>query len=94
MSKVTEFYEAFSKDEAMQQRAKARSEAVKGTGDQGKTEAVVAFAAEEGYTFTAEELKAFIDSKELSDEALKAVAGGGWKEMWSAVVSATPTPCI
>jgi predicted ribosomally synthesized peptide with nif11-like leader len=61
MSKVTEFYEAFSKDEAMQKRA---------------TEAIVAFAKGEGYTFTVDEVNDFIDSKELSEDNLKAVAGG------------------
>jgi hypothetical protein len=59
MSTVTEFYQAFSKDEAMQQRAKVRSEAVRETDGQGKTEAVIAFAAEEGYSLTAEESERF-----------------------------------
>jgi predicted ribosomally synthesized peptide with nif11-like leader len=77
MSTVTEFYQAFSKDEAMQQRVKARSEAVRETDGQGKTEAIIAFAAEEGYSLTAEDLKDFMDSTELSDDMLKAVTGGG-----------------
>jgi predicted ribosomally synthesized peptide with nif11-like leader len=73
MSKVTEFYEAFSKDEAMRERA----DALKGPGGEGgKAEAVIAFAKGEGYSFTAEELKDFMNSKELSDEELKSVAGG------------------
>jgi predicted ribosomally synthesized peptide with nif11-like leader len=62
MSNVTEFYEAFSKDEAMRKRA---------------NEAIVAFAKKEGYSFTEEELKDSINGKELSEETLKAVAGGG-----------------
>jgi predicted ribosomally synthesized peptide with nif11-like leader len=75
MGKVTEFYEALSKDEAMRERANA----LKGSGGEGgkiAAEAIVAFAKKEGYTFTEEELKDFMDSKELSDDDLKAVAGG------------------
>ncbi|MDR1271958.1 MAG: Nif11-like leader peptide family RiPP precursor [Clostridiales Family XIII bacterium] len=75
MSKVSEFYEAFSKDEAMQERAKARIEAFNEAGKQAKAEAIIAFAEEEGYTFTAEELIEF-SNRELSDEELQAVAGG------------------
>jgi predicted ribosomally synthesized peptide with nif11-like leader len=76
MSKVTEFYEAFSKDEAMQKRANALISA----GERGgkiAAEAIVAFAKKEGYSFTEDELKDFINSKKLSEEDLKAVAGGG-----------------
>jgi predicted ribosomally synthesized peptide with nif11-like leader len=81
MSKVTEFYEAFSKDEAMQKRANA----LKGSGEvsgKSKTEAIIAFAKKEGYTFTAEEFKDFLDSKELSDDDLKSVAGGYTPDNW------------
>jgi hypothetical protein len=77
MSKVTEFYEAFSKDEAMQERANILKGSGAGGGGEIAAEAIVAFAKEEGYSFTAEELKDFINSKELSDDDLKAVAGGG-----------------
>jgi predicted ribosomally synthesized peptide with nif11-like leader len=73
MSKVKEFYEALSKDEAMQERAKGLK-AVGETTAEAAAEAVVAFAKSEGYAFTAEELKDF--SKELSEQELAAVAGG------------------
>jgi predicted ribosomally synthesized peptide with nif11-like leader len=74
MSKVREFYEALSKDEAMQERAKGLKAAAETT-EEAAVEAVVAFAQAEGYAFTAGELK---DArKELSDEELAAVAGGG-----------------
>jgi predicted ribosomally synthesized peptide with nif11-like leader len=73
MSKVTEFYEALSKDEAMQERAKGLNAAVETT-EEAVAEAVVAFAKGEGYAFTAGELKDY--GKELSDEELAAVAGG------------------
>jgi predicted ribosomally synthesized peptide with nif11-like leader len=73
MSKVTEFYEALAKDEAMQERAKGLS-VVGETTVESAAEAVVAFAKGEGYSFTAGELKD--SSKELSDEELAAVAGG------------------
>jgi predicted ribosomally synthesized peptide with nif11-like leader len=75
MSKVTEFYEAFSTDEAMRKRA----DALKGSGGEGgksKAEAIVAFANKEGYTFTEEELKDSINSKELPEEDLAQVFGG------------------
>jgi predicted ribosomally synthesized peptide with nif11-like leader len=75
MSKVSEFYEAFSKDKAMQERAKSLDSA----GEEYRKAlagAIVAFAKDEGYTFTTDELKDFLDSKDLSDGDLKAVAGG------------------
>jgi predicted ribosomally synthesized peptide with nif11-like leader len=89
MSKVTEFYEAYSKDEAMQERANV----LKGSGEEGgkiAAEAIVAFAKEEGYSFTEEELKDFINSKELSDDDLKAVAGGAG--FYQPSGKACPTP--
>jgi predicted ribosomally synthesized peptide with nif11-like leader len=73
MDKVREFYEALLKDEAMQERGKG----LKVTGEttvETATEAIIAFAKSEGYTFTAGELKDA--SKELSDQELAAVAGG------------------
>jgi predicted ribosomally synthesized peptide with nif11-like leader len=73
MSKVREFYEALSKDEAMQERAKGLKAADETTAE-AVAEAVVAFAKSEGYAFTAGELKDF--SKELSDQELAAAAGG------------------
>jgi predicted ribosomally synthesized peptide with nif11-like leader len=73
MSKVKEFYEALSKDEAMQERAKGLSVTAETT-EEAAAEAALAFAKAEGYAFTAGELKDF--SKELSDEELAAVAGG------------------
>jgi hypothetical protein len=57
MSKVTEFYEAFSKDKAMRERADALISAGE-AGEKSKAEAIIAFAKGEGYTFTEEELKA------------------------------------
>jgi predicted ribosomally synthesized peptide with nif11-like leader len=78
MSKVAEFYEALAKDKAMQERAKSLDSA----GEEYRkalAEAIIAFAKKEGYTFTEEELKDFLDSKALSDGDLKAVAGGGYR---------------
>jgi predicted ribosomally synthesized peptide with nif11-like leader len=70
---VREFYEALSKDEAMQERAKGLKAAGETTAE-AAAEATVAFAKSEGYEFTAGELKDF--GKELSDEELAAAAGG------------------
>jgi predicted ribosomally synthesized peptide with nif11-like leader len=75
MSKVSEFYEALAKDKAMQEWAKSLDSA----GEEYRKAlagAVIAFAKDEGYTFTAEELKDFMGSKDLSEDDLKAVAGG------------------
>jgi predicted ribosomally synthesized peptide with nif11-like leader len=100
MGNVSEFYEALASDEAMRGRAKALR-GVDGTDEQA--EAVVAFAKGEGYTFSTEELKDFVASKEpeamagaqaaarakaageqvvalskeLSEDELTQVAGGG-----------------
>jgi predicted ribosomally synthesized peptide with nif11-like leader len=63
MTKVEEFHQVFSTDEAMRKRA---------------NEAIVAFAKEEGYAFTVDELNDFMNSKELSEDDLKAVAGAGF----------------
>jgi predicted ribosomally synthesized peptide with nif11-like leader len=82
MSKVKEFYEALSKDEAMQERAKGLKAAGETTAE---AEAVVAFAKAEGYAFTAGELQDY--GKELSDEKLAAVAGGGIDDCRSTAVT-------
>jgi predicted ribosomally synthesized peptide with nif11-like leader len=75
MSKAREFYEALSKDEAMQERAKGlTAETTEEAAVEAAIEAAIAFAKSEGYEFTAGELKDF--SKELSDQELAAVAGG------------------
>jgi predicted ribosomally synthesized peptide with nif11-like leader len=84
MSKAREFYEALSKNEAMQERAKGLKAADETTAE-AAAEVVIAFAKSEGYAFTAEELKDFskelsdqeLSNQELSDEELAAVAGGG-----------------
>jgi predicted ribosomally synthesized peptide with nif11-like leader len=75
MSTITEFYEALSTDEAMQERAKALGCADE-TSKRDAAEAVIAFAEGEGYTFSAEELQDFVNSKELSADELEAVAAG------------------
>jgi predicted ribosomally synthesized peptide with nif11-like leader len=75
MSTIAEFYEALSADEAMQERAKALGCADE-TSKEDAAEAIIAFAEGEGYTFSAEELQDFVDSKELSADELEAVAAG------------------
>jgi predicted ribosomally synthesized peptide with nif11-like leader len=100
MSKVTEFYEALSKDEAMQERAKGLAAAGETTAEV-VLEAVVAFAKGEGYSFTAEELvdygKELVGyGKDLSDEKLAAVAGGalygGTGEVGCPIIGFTMSP--
>ncbi|MDR2560748.1 MAG: Nif11-like leader peptide family RiPP precursor [Holophagales bacterium] len=79
MEKVKEFYKALSSDPAMRGRGKALLDKGKPADEAEATGAVIAFAKSEGYDFTAEELKAFAaaGAKELSDEELENVAGGG-----------------
>lgn len=74
MSKVSEFYEALSNDEAMQERANALKNAI-GSGESAEAESVIAFAKDEGYSFTLDDLKDFM-SRGLSEEEMKAVAAG------------------
>jgi predicted ribosomally synthesized peptide with nif11-like leader len=75
MIKASEFYEVFSEDEAMQERANALI--LSGEVDEKtRADAIVDFAKNEGYSFTADELRDFIDSRQLSEEELRAVAGG------------------
>jgi predicted ribosomally synthesized peptide with nif11-like leader len=82
MSKVSEFYEAVSKDETLQRRSKEWKDAhlaeVRERKEEGKLKGIVAFAKSEGYVFTEDELRDFIDSKQVSEEELKAVSGGSW----------------
>jgi hypothetical protein len=77
MDNVKKFYEALAKDTAMQERAKPLF-GEKPEIDDAALDALVEFAAKEGYSFTADEARAYIkeDSGELSDDQLEAVAGG------------------
>jgi len=79
MENVKKFYKALESDEALRGRADALNEKYK---DAMPDEAVVkaeliAFAAAEGYAFTAEELDAYANApKAIDDDELEAVAGG------------------
>jgi len=80
MENIQKFYDALTKDEAMRERLTALNEKY---GDGKPEEAViaaeiVAFAATEGFPFTADEYEAYVNTegKELSDEQLASVAGG------------------
>jgi len=78
MDNVKKFYEALAKDEAMQKRAKALNEH-KPADEAAVRDTLIAFAAKEGYAFTADEAQAYIAESakgELNDEQLEAVAGG------------------
>ncbi len=78
MEQIKAFYEALAKDQAMQERAKE----LKGGSQEENAAAIVAFAAKEGYAFSAEELTAYIEGEQknregaLSDSDLEGVAGG------------------
>jgi predicted ribosomally synthesized peptide with nif11-like leader len=79
MEKVKEFYKALSSDAAMKERAKALLDKGRPADEAEAAAALIAFAKSEGYDFTADELKAYASAgaKELSDEELENVAGGG-----------------
>jgi len=83
MEKVKQFYEALANDEKMKEKAMELNK--KHSGEQpdevAVTAEIIAFAAAEGYVFTAEEYAAFVQhlksgSTELSDDELESVAGG------------------
>ena len=66
MENVKKFYDALSKDSAMQERAKALD---------GKDKAaIVAFAKAEGYDFSLDDLEAY--AKPLADDVMETAAGG------------------
>jgi predicted ribosomally synthesized peptide with nif11-like leader len=79
MENIKKFYEALTSDTAMQERANKLNATDKPKDDVTALAVLVKFAAQEGYKFSAEELKAYIkeNSKgELGDDVLESVAGG------------------
>jgi predicted ribosomally synthesized peptide with nif11-like leader len=53
-----------------------------------KKDDLLKLAQESGYTFTAEDIKAFVEkseSDELNEEELEAVAGGGLRQIWGEI---------
>jgi predicted ribosomally synthesized peptide with nif11-like leader len=79
MEDVKKFYAALAQDANIQERAKMLNSDK--PGDEASTAAaIVAFAAKEGYSFTVDDVKAYLTENattELTDDDLKAVAGGG-----------------
>ena len=80
---VKAFYEALSKDEAMQQAVKAKELAYTGKKEDREAvaeEIVIPVAKEAGYEFTLEELREFEEglrpAGELDEDELEAVSGG------------------
>lgn len=79
---IRKFYDALSKDKTMKSRAETMYTKHRDT-KQGENEVaavIVAFAKSEGFEFTMAELAEYTkaQSKELRDEELETVAGGGW----------------
>jgi predicted ribosomally synthesized peptide with nif11-like leader len=82
MENAKKFYEALTKDPAMQERAK-NLVGEKPANEEAALAAIVEFAAKEGYSFTADKARAYITERkaeaakgEMSDEELANVAGG------------------
>ena len=79
MSNVQKFFEALSKDEVMQEKARTLAEKYKGA--QAAVDAVqgdiIILAKSGGYDFTADELTAYTkQDQSLSEEELASAAGG------------------
>jgi len=85
MENVKKFYEALASSEALKEKAAKLNEKYNETekmDEEAVTADIIAFAASEGYSFTAEELAAYGETvmkpapQELSQDELDAVAGG------------------
>ena len=82
MSKVAEFYAKVIADEALRNKAAEflNGKTIEELGD-GEIAKLVEFAGEAGYAVTVAEIKEYLASgaRDLSDEAMDAVAGGKQK---------------
>ena len=81
MSKFMDFYRHVMNDSEASARLGQMAESLTQDKDQdAQLNALIAFAAEEGYVFEKDEVKAFVEGMqvggELSDEELEVVAGG------------------
>ena len=85
MENVKKFYDALANSEALKEKAAKLNEKYSETekaDEEAVTADIIAFAASEGYSFTAEELAAYTKTagkpapQELSQDELDAVAGG------------------
>jgi len=96
MDKVIEFFDALAKDDAMKERALMANEKyadIELPDEAAAAADIVAFAQAEGYSFTADDFKAYMEKtesepREVSDEELAAVAGGAYsaKSCFCAIV--------
>jgi predicted ribosomally synthesized peptide with nif11-like leader len=78
MENVKKFYETLAADTEMQERAKTLNDS-KPDNEEAILTAIIGFAAKEGYTLTANEIKAYHEANakiELPDDELDAAAGG------------------
>ena len=100
---VKAFFEALSKDEALQQALKEKEVAYTGMKEDRAAivkEVLLPVAEEAGYAFTLEELKEFESSMqaegELAEDELEAIAAGGVKTWGACMVVgvAGGTSCI
>ena len=85
MENVKKFYDALASSDALKEKAAKLNEKYIGAekaDEEAATAAIIAFAASEGYNFTAEELADYTKTagkpapQELSQDELDAVAGG------------------
>ena len=78
MKNANEFIERYNSDEEFRNEVKAKTQALKGSGEENLFAAVVKVAESLGYAVTEDEVKSFrkAQSGELSDELLDNTAGG------------------
>ena len=82
MEQYMEFYRHITVDEAAAARMEALAASLAGAGQEVQLDALLAFAAKEGFVFDREETLAFLENLsaagggELSAEELEAVSGG------------------
>jgi hypothetical protein len=82
MGNVEKFYDALTKDESLRGRANGINEKFKRKqpSEAEVIDNLIVFADSAGYSFTAEEYRAFAENpKKMSEDDLKAVAGGDIK---------------
>jgi predicted ribosomally synthesized peptide with nif11-like leader len=75
---VLDFFTQVENDSTLKQKVQAASQ----------KDDVLKLAQESGYSFTAEDFKAFVEksqSNELNEEELEAIAGGGFGAIWREV---------
>ena len=79
MENVKKFYEFLKNDPAAGQELQDKFQKIKKTDANAAMTALIEFATQKGFVFTAEDLKQFEESAQvLSDDELQQVSAGAW----------------